>query len=94
MQQRAYSYNVNDSLLLELFLQQLPSNIQTILASIEPLTPTKAVNVADIIMKILPVQVNSASSASAESSLMTSSLLDELKEGPIKPRVGQGREAH
>ena len=79
MQRQADSHNVNDSLLLELFLQQLPSSIHTILASIKPLTPTKTANVGDRIIEISRVQVNSPSSAFAKSSLITSLLLDELK---------------
>lgn len=79
MQRRADSHNVSDSLLLELFLQQLPSNIQTILASIEPLTPQKAADVADRIMEITPIQINSVRSSPAEHSEISSTLLEELK---------------
>ncbi|GFX27857.1 hypothetical protein TNCV_3082801 [Trichonephila clavipes] len=37
MQRQSEWQNVSDSLLLELFLQQLPPNVQSILASIQPL---------------------------------------------------------
>ncbi|GFV49872.1 uncharacterized protein TNCV_1391541 [Trichonephila clavipes] len=54
MQRRSESHNVTDSLLLELFLQQLPPNVQFILASIPPLTAQK--EVADRILEVTPVQ--------------------------------------
>ncbi|GFS70785.1 pro-Pol polyprotein [Nephila pilipes] len=53
MQRRAENQNVADSLQLELFLQQLPSHVQSILASISPLTAQKA---ADKILDISPIQ--------------------------------------
>ncbi|GFW17852.1 uncharacterized protein TNCV_1134521 [Trichonephila clavipes] len=56
MQRRSESHNVTDSLLLELFLQQLPPNVQSILASIQPLTAQKASEVADGILEVTPVQ--------------------------------------
>ncbi|GFT05466.1 transposon Ty3-G Gag-Pol polyprotein [Trichonephila clavipes] len=56
MQRRSESHNVTDSLLLELFLQQLPPNAQSILASIQPLTGQKASLVGDRILEVTPVQ--------------------------------------
>ncbi|XP_055926936.1 uncharacterized protein LOC129958466 [Argiope bruennichi] len=58
MQRRAENHNIIDSLLLELFLQQLPSNVQSILASIQPLTPQKASEIADKILDITPNQIS------------------------------------
>lgn len=82
MQRRADSHNVSDSLLLELFLQQLPNNVQSILASIEPLSSKKAADVADRIMEITPIQVQSTTSAPSESSdsCSCSTFLNELKQ--------------
>ncbi|GFX04030.1 uncharacterized protein TNCV_4679331 [Trichonephila clavipes] len=60
---------------------QLLPNVQSILASIQPLTDQKASDVADRILKVTPVQVSSASkysSASADDS-SESKLLNELK---------------
>ncbi|XP_035222917.1 uncharacterized protein LOC118195696 [Stegodyphus dumicola] len=42
MTKRAEKYNVLDSLLLELFMHQMPPNIQSILASVESLDSSKA----------------------------------------------------
>ncbi|KAF8771818.1 hypothetical protein HNY73_019188 [Argiope bruennichi] len=76
MQRRAESHNIADSLLLELFLQQLPSNVQSILASIQPLTPQKASEIADKILDITPNQVSAVSNATATAD---SELLSEIK---------------
>jgi hypothetical protein len=72
MKRRAEKHDVSDSLLLELFLQQLPSNVQTILASVESLKPEQAASTADRILEVTPMQVstisqNSASNADYES---------------------------
>ncbi|KAF8793453.1 hypothetical protein HNY73_004931 [Argiope bruennichi] len=76
MQRRAESHSIADSLLLELFLQQLPSNVQSILASIQPLTPQKASEIADKILDITPNQVSAVSNATATAD---SELLSEIK---------------
>lgn len=44
---------------MELFLQQLPSSTQSILAAVTPLTPDTAADIADRIMEVNPVQVHS-----------------------------------
>ncbi|GFW95379.1 transposon Tf2-9 polyprotein [Trichonephila clavipes] len=51
MNRRAASHNVPKELMLELFLQQLPTAVQTILASITPITVEKAAEVADRILE-------------------------------------------
>ncbi|GFT47129.1 hypothetical protein TNCV_3747751 [Trichonephila clavipes] len=78
MQRRSESQNVTDSLLLELFLQQLPPNVQFILASIPPLTAQK--EVADRILEVTPVQVSAVSKYSSANSddSSESKLLKEL----------------
>ncbi|GFS78723.1 hypothetical protein TNCV_3148911 [Trichonephila clavipes] len=68
MQRRSESHNVTDSLLLELFLQQLPPNLQSILASIQFLTAQKASEVADRILEVTPVQVSAVSKYSSVNS--------------------------
>ncbi|GFW59885.1 hypothetical protein TNCV_2917671 [Trichonephila clavipes] len=68
MQRRSESHNVTDSLLLELFLQQLPPNGQFILASIQTLTAQKASEVADRILEETPVQVSAVSKYSSAKS--------------------------
>ncbi|GFX78391.1 transposon Ty3-G Gag-Pol polyprotein [Trichonephila clavipes] len=81
MQRRSESHNVTDSFLLELFLQQLPPNVQSILASIHPLTAQKASEVADRILEVAPVQVSAVSKYSSANSYDSSEskLLKELK---------------
>ncbi|GFX18742.1 uncharacterized protein TNCV_3019001 [Trichonephila clavipes] len=81
MQRRSESHNVNDSLLLELFLQQLPPNVQFILTSIQPLTAQIASEVADRILEVTPVQVSAVSKYSSANSddSSESKLLKELK---------------
>ncbi|GFR17446.1 uncharacterized protein TNCT_104091 [Trichonephila clavata] len=68
MQRRSESHNVADSFLLELFLQQLPPNVQSIFASIQPLTAQKASEVADRILKVIPAQVSAVSKYSSVNS--------------------------
>ncbi|GFW46356.1 uncharacterized protein TNCV_4810441 [Trichonephila clavipes] len=83
MQRRSESHNVTDSLILELFVcvQQLPPNVQSILASMQPLTAQKASEVADRVLEITPVQVSAVSkyfSANSDDS-SESKLLKKLK---------------
>ncbi|GFV93256.1 uncharacterized protein TNCV_386201 [Trichonephila clavipes] len=81
MQRRSESHNVTDSLLLELFLQQLPPNVQSILVCIQPLTTQKASEIADRILEVTPVQVSAVSKYSSANSddSSESKLLKELK---------------
>ena len=81
MQRRAENHNVSDSLLLELFLQQLPSNVKSILTSISALTPQNAAEIADKILDTSPSQVSTISSISTCSTSVSpdSELLKELK---------------
>ena len=77
MQRRAEHHNISDNLLLELFLQQLPSNAQFILASVQDLTPMKAAEIADKVLDITPPQVSAV--CTTNSSNADSELLKELK---------------
>ncbi|GFQ78311.1 uncharacterized protein TNCT_504691 [Trichonephila clavata] len=79
MQRRSESPNVPESLLLELFLQQLPPNVQSILASIQPLTAQKVSEVADRILEVTPAQVSAVSKYSSANSdnCSESELLDD-----------------
>ncbi|GFV79135.1 uncharacterized protein TNCV_2613211 [Trichonephila clavipes] len=60
---------------------QLPPNVQSILASIQPLTAQKASEVADRILEVTPVQVSAVSKYSSVNSddSSESKLLKELK---------------
>ncbi|GFW10213.1 uncharacterized protein TNCV_1849301 [Trichonephila clavipes] len=80
MQRRSESHNVTDSL-LELLLQQLAPNVQSILASIQPLTAQKVSEIAGRILEVTPVQVSAVSKYSSANSddSSESKLLKELK---------------
>ncbi|GFT82458.1 uncharacterized protein TNCV_3350351 [Trichonephila clavipes] len=54
MKRHAESLNVDDKLMMELFLQRLPFSVQTILAAASDLTSTKAADIADRIIKVSP----------------------------------------
>ncbi|GFQ86269.1 transposon Tf2-6 polyprotein [Trichonephila clavata] len=68
MNRRASSHNVPKELMLELFLQQLPTSVQTILASITPITVEKAAEVADRILEVSTPNVSLSTNAIASSS--------------------------
>lgn len=61
MQRRAQSHDISDALLLELFINQMPSHVQSIIASIQPITPQKAADVADRILEVSTPEVNELS---------------------------------
>ncbi|XP_054716441.1 uncharacterized protein LOC129225926 [Uloborus diversus] len=52
MKRRAETLNVAENLMLELFLQRLPSSVQTILAAVSELTLDKAAEIADRIIEV------------------------------------------
>ncbi|GFY10697.1 uncharacterized protein TNCV_2195181 [Trichonephila clavipes] len=71
MKRRAENYNIDDSLLFELFNQAMPVPVQTILASISPITSDKASEVADRILAISPHAINAVSASGASPSSVT-----------------------
>lgn len=77
MKRRAESYKVPDELMLELFLQHLPTPVQSILASISPLNLDKAAEVADRVMEVTPMPVSACSVASVNP--IESRLMDEIQ---------------
>ncbi|GBM66174.1 hypothetical protein AVEN_68299-1 [Araneus ventricosus] len=80
MQRRAENHNVADSLLLELFLQQLPPNVQSILTSISPLTSQNAAKIADKSLDISHAQVSAVSDSCSRPNVTPDcELLKELK---------------
>ncbi|GFQ96293.1 uncharacterized protein TNCT_501911 [Trichonephila clavata] len=54
MKWRPESLNVDDKLMMELFLQRLPSSVQTILAAVSDLTLDKDAEIADRILEVSP----------------------------------------
>lgn len=79
MKRRAENHNAFDTLLLELFLQELPLNSQCILVSLQDLTPIKAAKIGDKLLDITTSQVNDVSSTSSHHSNGDAELLKEIK---------------
>ncbi|GBN03606.1 hypothetical protein AVEN_141230-1 [Araneus ventricosus] len=82
MQRRAENHQISDTLLLELFLQQLPKNVQSILLAISPLNAAKAAEIADRIMEVTPPEVSKISSSNScekVNNASQSELLEEIK---------------
>ncbi|GFW17066.1 transposon Ty3-G Gag-Pol polyprotein [Trichonephila clavipes] len=57
MTRRAETFNVPEKLMLELFLQRLPSRVQSILAAVSDLTLAKAAEISDRIFEVTPTPV-------------------------------------
>ncbi|GFT33064.1 hypothetical protein TNCV_4367891 [Trichonephila clavipes] len=51
------SLNVDDKLMMELFLQHSPSLVQTILAAVSDLTLNKAADIVDRILEVSPPHI-------------------------------------
>lgn len=76
MERRAEAHTVSDALLLELFLQQMPCNVQRIIASVVPTTAQKAAEIADRILEVSPPEVSELSRSSVNDNL---ELLAEIR---------------
>lgn len=59
MKRRAETLKVPDNLMLELFLQRLPTSVQTILAAVSDITLDKAAEISDRILEVAPTPVES-----------------------------------
>ncbi|GFS68972.1 transposon Ty3-G Gag-Pol polyprotein [Trichonephila clavipes] len=55
------SHSVPDDLMLELFQQHLPTRVQYILGAISPPTLEKAAEVADRVMEVTPIAIETTS---------------------------------
>ncbi|GFR00727.1 uncharacterized protein TNCT_71521 [Trichonephila clavata] len=77
MKRRAESLNVDDKLMTELFLQRLPSSVQTILAAVSDLTLDKAADIADRIFKVSPSPIETFSVSKEQS--LESKLFREIE---------------
>lgn len=67
MRRRAESYNVPEELMMELFLQHLPTPVQSIIAAVTPLSLEKAADIADRVMEVTPMPVSACSVSSVHS---------------------------
>ncbi|GFR16782.1 uncharacterized protein TNCT_731441 [Trichonephila clavata] len=77
MKRRAESLNVDDTLMTELFLQRLPSSVQTILAAVSDLTLDKAADIADRIFEVSPSPIETFSVSKEQS--LESKLFREIE---------------
>ncbi|GFX59231.1 transposon Tf2-6 polyprotein [Trichonephila clavipes] len=102
MNRRAASHNVPKELMLELFLQQLPTSVQIILTFITPITVEKAAEVADRILVVgtpnVSLSTNAIASSSENRNLVVVGITGSFKKRPknaihpaaIKKRIQRG----
>lgn len=93
LKRRAEAHNVPDSLMLEIFLQHLPSHVQTVLAAVPKLEMDQAADIADRVMDVTPLAVSACSAAPPPNSndLMIeiqklSARIDEISRGRSRAR--------
>ncbi|GFQ75356.1 uncharacterized protein TNCT_568561 [Trichonephila clavata] len=80
MKRRAESLNVDDKLMTELlFLQRLPSSVQTILAAVSDLTLDKAADIADRIFEVSPSPIETFSVSNKKEQSLESKLFREIE---------------
>lgn len=79
MKRRAESLSVPDGLMLELFLQRLPSSVQTILAAVSKLTVDKAAEIADRILEVTPSPVENFAVSRSENDTTETRLFREIE---------------
>ncbi|GFQ88286.1 uncharacterized protein TNCT_727441 [Trichonephila clavata] len=79
MKRRVESLNVDDKLTTELFLQRLPSSVQTILAAVSDLTLDKAADIADRILEVSPSPTETFSVSNKKEQSLESKLFREIE---------------
>nr|XP_042907571.1 uncharacterized protein LOC122271191 [Parasteatoda tepidariorum] len=79
MKRRAETLKVPEKLMLELFLQRLPTSVQTILAAVSDLTLEKAADISDKILEVTPVPMETHSITENDSNSMEEKLLRQIK---------------
>ncbi|KAF8797273.1 hypothetical protein HNY73_001558 [Argiope bruennichi] len=80
MHRRVESHHISDALLLKHFLQQMSSNVQSILTASTPLNVTKAAEVADRILEVTPSEVSKISSSDSSAILNSANSQSDLIE--------------
>ncbi|GFR25342.1 uncharacterized protein TNCT_352401 [Trichonephila clavata] len=78
MKWRPESLNVDDKLMMELFLQRLPSSVQTILAAVSDLTLDKDAEIADRILEVSPSPIEIFSVSNKKEQSLESKMLREI----------------
>ena len=76
MRRRAEAHNVSDELMFELFQAQLPTQVQSILAAVSPLSLDKAAEIADRVIEVTPAPVSTCSTSSVS---IENRLMEEIK---------------
>ncbi|GFR06299.1 uncharacterized protein TNCT_301051 [Trichonephila clavata] len=79
MKRRAESLNVDDKLMTELFLQRLPSSVQTILAAVSDFTLDKAADIADRILEVSPSPIETFSVSNKKEQSLEFKLFREIE---------------
>ncbi|XP_055926926.1 uncharacterized protein LOC129958457 [Argiope bruennichi] len=74
------NHQISDTLLLELFLQQLPQTVQSILLAISPLNATKAAEIENRIMEATPPEVSNISNSNSCANVNNTSQSEFLEE--------------
>ncbi|GBO14308.1 hypothetical protein AVEN_207893-1 [Araneus ventricosus] len=79
MKRRAETLKVPETFMLELFLQRLPTSVQTILAAVTDLTLDKAAEISDRILEVTPVPMEIHAVNKNNSNSMEEKLLCEIE---------------
>ncbi|GBN25522.1 hypothetical protein AVEN_199935-1 [Araneus ventricosus] len=79
MKRRAEPLNAADNLMLELFLQRLPSSVQSILAAVSELTLDKAAAIADRIIEVSPSPTETFAVSNKNEQSLETKLFLEIK---------------
>ncbi|GFS91613.1 transposon Ty3-I Gag-Pol polyprotein [Trichonephila clavipes] len=79
MKRRAESLNVDDKLMMGLFLQRLPSSVQTIVVAVSDLTLNKAVDIADRILEVSPSPIETFAVSNKKEQISESKLFREIE---------------
>lgn len=79
MKRRAESLNVPEKLMLELFLQRLPSRVQSILAAVTDLNLDRAAEISDKILEVTPSPVENFAISEASANAPIDRLFREIE---------------
>lgn len=87
MKRRAESLSVPENLMMELFLQRLPSSVQSILAAVSELSLDKAAEISDKILEVTPSPVENLAVSKINDQSLESKLFREIEK--LNKRIDQ-----
>lgn len=87
MKRRAESLSVPENLMMELFLQRLPSSVQSILAAVSDLSLDKAAEISDKILEVTPSPVENFAVSKINDQSLESKLFHEIEK--LNKRIDQ-----